>query len=608
MSVIDEIRQRLDIVDVVSDYVSLKKSGRNFKALCPFHTEKTPSFFVFPERQSWRCFGSCATGGDIFSFVMKKEGSDFGEALRLLAQRAGVTLVSKGKGKAVDEEVDRLYQINEAAALYYHHLLLNTKGAQRARSHLESRGVSQEMVESFQLGFSPDSWDALIRHLVGRGYGEEELLAAGLVVEKEGGGRRDLFRNRLMFPIRNEPGRLVGFGGRALDDTIPKYLNSHQSAVFDKSGILYGIDRAQGAIREQGLAIIVEGYMDVIAAHQHGMANVVASMGTSLTQRQVEVIGRLTRNLALALDADAAGEEATLRGLEVARHAFSHRLTSPPDWLGGTSKLRGSLRIILLPRGRDPDEVIRESPENWRRLVAEASPVVDYFFGAFTSKLDLSKEEDKAVAAEQLLPLISEIEDSVERELYLKKLAALVGVNEKTLAARASELRPTKGERAKRAVSLPPSQLLRHPIEEYLLSLLLQHPELRGRGEEIPPDCFEGTESRELFLAWRHFTDVETLRQNIDVNLHQHLDSLMERVLPPSTEGELETALEDSLRRLGEQRLRRLKVLEEMLISEAESEGDMEEVQALLEKAREPSAQLRDIFLAGRRQGRGVDR
>ncbi len=606
MSVIDEIRQRLDIVDVVSDYVSLKKSGRNFKALCPFHTEKTPSFFVFPERQSWRCFGSCATGGDLFSFVMKKEGIDFGEALRLLAQRAGVTLVSKGK--AVDEGVERLYQINEAAALYYHHLLLNTKGAQRARSHLESRGVSQEMVESFQLGFSPDSWDALIRHLVGRGYGEEELLAAGLVVEKEGGGRRDLFRNRLMFPIRNERGRLVGFGGRALDDTVPKYLNSHQSAVFDKSGILYGIDRAQGAIREQGLAIIVEGYMDVIAAHQHGMANVVASMGTSLTQRQVEVIRRLTRNLALALDADAAGEEATLRGLEVARQAFSHRLTSLPDWLGGTSKLRGSLRIILLPRGRDPDEVIRESPENWRRLVAEASPVVDYFFGAVTSKLDLSKEEDKAVASEQLLPLISEIEDSVERELYLKKLAALVGVNEKTLAARASELRPTKGERAKRAVSLPPSQLLRHPVEEYLLSLLLQHPELRGRGEELPPDCFEGTESRELFLAWRHFTDVETLRQNIDVNLHQHLDSLMERVLPPSTEGELETALEDSLRRLGEQRLRRLKVLEEMLISEAESEGDMEEVQALLEKAREPSAQLRDIFLAGRRQGRGVDR
>jgi len=184
MGAIDEIKQRLDIVDVVSDYATLKKSGRNFKALCPFHTEKTPSFFVFPERQSWRCFGSCATGGDIFSFVMKKEGIDFGQALRLLAERAGVTLVSKQRDKAEGEQWERLYQANEAAALFYHHSLLNTKGAQIARSHLEQRGISPETVKSFQLGFSPDSWDALLRHLVKGGYGEDELLAAGLIIEK----------------------------------------------------------------------------------------------------------------------------------------------------------------------------------------------------------------------------------------------------------------------------------------------------------------------------------------------------------------------------------------------------------------------------------------
>jgi DNA primase len=541
---------------------------------------------------------------------MKQEGIDFGQALRLLAERAGVTLVSKQKERAEEKQWERLYQANEAAALFYHHLLLNTKGAQIARSHLEQRGISPETVEGFQLGFSPDSWDALRRHLINSGYGEDELLAAGLIVEKEGGGRRDLFRNRLMFPIRNVEGKVVGFGGRALDDTKPKYLNSPQTAIFDKSGILYGIDRAKGAIREQGLAIIVEGYTDVLTAHQQGMTNVVASMGTSLTEKQVRLVKGLTRNLTLALDADAAGEEATLRGLEIARQAFTERQTSLPDWLGAGSKLRASLKIILLPGGKDPDDVIRESPETWRRLVEEASSVMDYLFKAVTSKLDLNKEEDKAIAAEQLLPLISEIEDGMERELYLKRLAGLVGVEEKILAGKAARLRPTEREKTKRAgrkvVSLPSAKLLHHPLEEYCLCLLLQHPELRERGEQLLPEYFESTENREFFLAWRDSPGMEMMRHSLDFNLHEHLDSLMTRALPPLSERELEIAFADCLQRLEEQRLRRLKAIEEVLISEAESEGDEEEVRALLEKALAPSAQLRQLFLARKRERKGA--
>ena len=527
-----------------------------------------------------------------------------------MAERAGVTLVSKQREKAEEEQWERLYQANDAAAHYYHHLLLNAKAAEKARSHLEGRGVAQETMASFQLGFSPDSWDALCNYLINKGYGEDQLLAAGLIVEKEGGGRRDLFRNRLMFPIRNAQGAVVGFGGRTLDGTMPKYLNSPQTAIFDKSGILYGIDRAQGAIREQGLAIIVEGYMDVIAAHQQGITNVVASMGTSLTEKQMMLIKKLTRNLTLALDADAAGEEATLRGLEIARRAFSERLTSVPDWLGGTSRLKANLRIILLPQGRDPDEVIRESPETWRQLVVEAVPLMDYFFKAVTSKFDISRDEDKAFAAEQLLPLISEIEDAVERELYLKRLAGLIGVSEKTLAARAAELRPTKRERVRRTVSLSPAQPFRHPLEEYCLCLLLQHPELRERGEQLLPEYFESTENRELFLAWRDSLGMEMLRQSLDVNLHHHLDSLINRALPPASESEFETAFVDCLRRLEEQRLRRLKALEEVLIAEAESEGDRnvitESVETLLQKALEPSTQLKDVFEKGRREQEGA--
>jgi DNA primase len=344
--------------------------------------------------------------------------------------------------------------------------------------------------------------------------------------------------------------------------------------------------------------------MDVIAAHQYGMANVVASMGTSLTQRQLAVIKRLTRNLALALDADAAGDEATLRGLEVARQAFSERLASMPDWLGGTSKLRGSLKIILLPRGKDPDEVIREDPQNWQRLADEALPLMDYFFKAVTSRLDLSREGERAAAAEQLLPLVMEIEDEVERALYLKRLSQLVGVDEKTLAGKAARLRPTQRERAKK-VSLPPDKLLHHPLEEYCLSLLLQQPGLRERGEGLLADYFEGTENRGLFLAWRDCPDAEVLGHSLDASLQEHLNSLIMRALPPASEKELETALADCTRRLGEQRLRRLKALEEMLLSEAESEGDKnlikEQVETLLQRALEPSSQLKDLFQKGRR-------
>ena len=606
MSTIDEIKERLDITDVVSEYVTLQKSGRNFKALCPFHTEKTPSFFVFPDRGTWHCFGGCATGGDIFSFVMKKEGIDFGEALKVLAEKAGVKLASKQRERAEDTKTERLYHANEAAAQYYHRLLLTAAAAEAARFHLEKRGISAETIEGFQLGFSPEGRDALRQHLGEQGYADDELVAAGLLMESEGGQRRDRFRHRLMIPIRNEKGRAVGFGARSLDDSTPKYLNSPQTAIFDKSSVLYGIERSREAVKEKDLVIIVEGYMDVLIAHQYGMTNVVASMGTALTQKHMDVIKRLTRNLTLALDADAAGEQATLRGLQIARQAFSERIASTErDLMGDTSKLQGDLKVILLPQGKDPDEVIREHPEDWQRLIDEASPLMDYFFKAVTSTLDLSHENGKSAAVAQLLPLISKIADWVKRELYMKRLADLVGVDEKTLIKKAAQLQPTKREKLKGTVSLPTSQALRHPVEEYCLSLLLQHPDLREKGDGIPPEYFTSTENRELFLSWRGSHDVDVLRRSLDDSLHEHIDSLISRELPPANMKEIEAALSDCTRRLDEHRLRQLKALEEILISEAESEGNKEEVQALLQKSLEPSMQLRDLFLEGRRWRKG---
>ncbi|GAG27923.1 unnamed protein product, partial [marine sediment metagenome] len=261
---------------------------------CPFHSEKHPSFFVYPEQQSWHCFGACNTGGDIFSFVMKKESMGFGEALRLLAQRAGVTLPSRFEAGAEGKEKEKLYQVNQAAAQYFHNLLVNSPAAEKARNYVTSRDLSPKTVAEFQLGYSLNSWDALKQYLTERGYTESELLTAGLVVQTEEGKTHDRFRNQLMFPILDARGRTIGFGARALDDSLPKYINSPQTPVFDKSSSLYSINLAATAIRQQDTAVIVEGYTDTITAHQNGFKNVVASMGTSVTEKQVSTLKRLT--------------------------------------------------------------------------------------------------------------------------------------------------------------------------------------------------------------------------------------------------------------------------------------------------------------------------
>jgi DNA primase len=420
-----------------------------------------------------------------------------------------------------------------------------------------------------------------------------------------------------MIPIRNEAGMVVGFGARTLDGSQPKYLNSPQTAVFDKSGLLYGLDRAREAIREQDQVIIVEGYLDVLTAHQHGITNVVAPMGTSLTPKQMGIIKRLTENITLALDADAAGEQATLRGQEIAREAFSDSVKNQKErgrgYLDGPSKLLGNLKIIVMPQGKDPDEVIRESPDDWKKLVIDAAPVIDYFFNAVTSKLDLNHESGKSEAVEQLLPFIAELSDGVQQELYLKRLSDTVGVSERTLAGKIASKKRTVREKPKGMVTLPASPAAGHPLEEGCLAMLLQFPDLREQGLALSPEHFEGTENREIFIAWSNSADMESLRHSIDTSLHEHLDSLATKELPPASERERETALADYTRRLWEERLRRLKVLEAVLISEAEGEGDkeainaiQEQVETLLQKALEPTIQLKEVFEKAKHERKGV--
>jgi len=582
MGVVDEVKQRTDIVDVVSQYTKLTKAGRTFRALCPFHSEKNPSFFVYPEQQSWHCFGACNTGGDVFSFIMKKQSIDFGEALRQLAQRAGVTIPSRFEPGTEGEERQKLYQINEAAALYFHNLLLNSPAGEKTRGYLKERGFSTKTIADFQLGFSLDSWEALKQHLINIGYSESELLTAGLIIEAESGKTHDRFRGKLMFPIFDVRGRITGFGARVLDDSLPKYINSPQTPLFDKSSTLYGINLAKDAIRQQNLAIIVEGYMDVITAHQNGFTNVVASMGTAITEKQVSILisilKRLTKNIALALDADAAGEEAMLR------------------CVGYENTLDAEVKVIILPRGKDPDDVIKEDAKAWQKLLEEALPIVDYTFNMVTAGLDLTTAKDKSLAADKLLPIVAEIKDPIRQAHYLQKLAQLIKVSERSIEAALARIRPKQGSRReepKQEVATHLQPLSSSPVEEYCLALLLQHPELKASAQELSSEYFENSENREIFIAWQRSDKIESLKAGLEPAIHGHLDSLLTRKL---ISNKIEQKYAECALRLREKFLRSLNAKIDAVLEETKAGGGVADLVRLREEGIAVDSQLKEVL------------
>jgi DNA primase len=591
MSVVDEVKDRVDIVEFVSQYVPLQKAGRNYKGLCPFHADTTPSFVVFPAGQRWHCFGGCASGGDVFTFLMKKENLDFSEALRVLAERAGVPLAPRTEEqKKRDERQGLLREANLAAAQYFHHLLLHASQAEGARQYLAKRQMLEGTWKTFQLGYALPEWDALSRHLAERGYREEDIFAAGLTVEREGGGYYDRFRGRLVFPIHGAKGGVLGFGARALDDSIPKYVNSPQSPLFDKSSILYGIHLARDAIREKGTAIIVEGYMDVLMAHQHGFKHVVASMGTALTESQVQALRRLTKSFILAMDADAAGQQASLRGLEVVKQHYGVEHRQSPEiretyshiWL--KRYVDANIKVITMPEGLDPDDVIRADPDHWARLMDEALPLMDYYFQATAAGRDLESAQGKSEFVRELLPLIGEIGDGIERAFYLQKLARLVRIDERVLAAEMtrSKSRGSAEKTAKDGRSSPIVQAT-SSLEDYCLALLLRTPEVVPEVQDLTADDFLSTESRSIFLALMESLeqekafDFEEFRATLDPALCEHLDLALERGMegPALPRDKLLGEVRRTVSRLRAQRDRReLLELESLLRDAQEIGGD----------------------------------
>jgi len=609
MNEVQEVKARLDIVDVIGQYVQLQKAGRSFKAICPFHSERTPSFIVSPERQSWHCFGACGTGGDVIGFVMRKEGLEFPEALRMLAQRAGVSLPERRVPREEDRTRERLRAANEAAADWYRQLLLGTEQGRGAREYLERRGIDGPTAEAFCLGYSPSAWEATRERLRQGGFTDAELLAAGLLVEGES-GPHDRFRGRLMFPIRDLRGRVIGFGARALDDgpstgsgqALPKYLNTSQTPVFEKGGVLYALERAQDGIRREGRAVIVEGYMDAIAAHQHGFDNVVASMGTALTERQASLLKRYSPKVVVALDADIAGGEATLRALSL--HLEMGTRAEPfnpsPDRASEEEFQRDILRIqqgivagnvevdvavAALPAGKDPDELIRESPGVWREAVSAAKPLMDFWFDAAAGRRSLSEPKERSQLVRELLPVVAIVRDPVVQAHYLQRLSRLALVSERDLAAmlRASGRRRVRSDSiAAAAAAAGPSPPAGDAREEFLLALLLQYPDLRPEGLAIKEDLLWETENRELLAAWRRWEgpvlsrveeeEKEEVKDALPQELRPHFQRLIGRRLPSFDLKQAREALLDSRQKLIERQLKAEKQATAALLAAWEEE------------------------------------
>ena len=495
MNVTDEIKAHIDIVDLVSETVKLRHTGKNYTGFCPFHSNtRTPAFVVFPDTGTWRCFGECNEGGDIFKYMMKKEGLDFPEALKVLAKRAGIKLeVYTPEKKEENEQAERLRHLLEETVIFYQsHLLQSSSGRAAMQYLIEKRGLKPQTIETFGIGFAPEGWEGTIQHFSAKGYTQEDLTQSGLTVAREEGGYYDRFRNRIMFPVRDASGRITGFGARILNpDDLPKFINSPQTLLFDKSRLLYGLDQARKPIREVDQAIIVEGYLDVVVLHQEGFRNVVSPMGTALTETQMRQIKHFTRRIVMALDPDAAGIKATLRGLEVARDALDHSDDVIFDARGlilHESRLQADLRVSTLPEGMDPDDIVRKDPEQWKSIIGAAKPIITHVMNTLCAGRDLDDPKTKSQIAAQIMPLIRDIPDSVERDAYRQQLARLLHVDDRALISLSSPMKVSLGGKKGRSGTgeKPEIKIIDETstkekikaLEKYCLQFLLLQPDL----------------------------------------------------------------------------------------------------------------------------------
>ncbi|MEA2647480.1 MAG: primase [Chloroflexota bacterium] len=552
---VQEVKDRLDIVEVINGYVRLQRAGREFKGLCPFHSEKSPSFTVSEEKQVFFCFG-CQAGGDMFEFIQKAEGLDFPQTLEMLAGRAGVELEDRGGGRRRGQERTRAREVNLLAAQYFHHVLLNHPSGGRGLRYLEKRGVEKETIEAFMVGYAPAggrSWDNLLRFLRKKGISDEEAVKAGLALGGEGRRTIDRFRGRLMIPIRDETGTLIAFGGRAMDNTPPKYMNSPQTSIYDKGRTIFGLSEARKKVQEQDRALLVEGYFDVMMAHQNGIDIAVASSGTAFTDEQVKILRRSASELLVCLDTDEAGRQATRRVIEMASRAHMRVL------------------VVELPNAKDPGEFFQRTPHLWGDAEGAALPGWEWWIGLELAEHNLSTADGRAAAAAALVGVLSRIPEETTLDVYCQFVAAKLSVDAANVLADVQRFRKSGG-RARdfetvasipvRAPAAPVpgagAAVPRHaPEEDRLLAFLISRPPLAGRllQELTAEEALGAEEFTELCAR------VVEVSAEGEGNLERHLELFSEeerqRIVrlsmtanAPGDEAELRAALADCVDRI----------------------------------------------------------
>lgn len=498
----DLVKERVDIVQLVNERVPLRKAGRIYRGLCPFHSEKTPSFMVDPDRRTYHCFG-CMEHGDVFTWLEKLDGLSRAESLRVLAERAGVELTSRRDPEEAERE-RRLLAANDTAYFYFRQALRGTARGKEAAAYLAARGIQADTIERFGLGYAPDLSDGLVLYLRKKGYTDEEAVAAGLIGTNERGAY-DWFRDRLIVPIKDGRGRVVAFGGRAMRADQPgKYVNSRQTLLFNKSATLYALDVARAAIRKERTAVIVEGYFDAIAMHQAGFANTVASMGTALTEDQYHVLDAMRIDRAIvAFDGDAAGQRsAEARGKELAGQV--QRAVRRAGRGAVASRTGLSVYVTVLPADTDPDDLARRDPERMRQLLAEAKPVLEFVIDRIASRSDLARPDGRRRFLTEAVPLVAGEPDQLTRELYLGTLSSLTGVEQEALREEASAAPPAERRHAPAETAAKQTG----SRERYLMALLIRFPEEAARTDLAPSD-FDDPDLRALFehlVAGRHPT------------------------------------------------------------------------------------------------------
>jgi len=589
-SIIDEIKNRLDIVEVISSYIKLEKVGANYRALCPFHSEKKPSFFVSPARQIWHCFGACNEGGDIFKFVMKIEGVEFGDALRILAKRAGVEL--KPRDPVLQTARKRLYDICEIAAKFFEKQLSSTKKGSKVKEYLHKRGIKDESIYEWRLGYAPDFKDALSKFLKSRGFKEEEIIKAGLAIRKDEGGIYDRFRSRIIFPIFDLNSQVIGFGGRIFgkEDEVAKYMNIPNTLLYDKSKVLYGLNKSKMFIRQEDNCVLVEGYIDAIMSYQAGVKNVVAVSGTALTPFHLKILKRYTNNLTTSFDMDVAGNSATKRGINLAQ------------------KEEFNIRVVIMPKGLDPADIILQHPEDWKNLVKSAKTIMEFYFESAFSSHDASTAEGKKEISNILIPVIANIPNKIEQSHWIGELSKKLGVSEQSIEEeikrqakkieKESFLQEESSESSADEKSEYESKSRREKIEQRIFLIIFTFPEFLETIQDSYKNLFspKGTALCDNLIKEKDEFLKEPEKLKVSSDIQGYFDYLwLKKEIEQETlkdKKENEKELKELLNELKKMTLRDELESISQEIKKLEGEGNKEEVQKLIQKFNELSQEL----------------